>query len=193
MSKQSGVRPETTNSLFSQGSQMSQFQSQADFVNTHNSLLKQGVTLPRTHHQGVGSQFNSTVDHVYFPATQGAMGQGTHTIDSGDSHSTGLVGQGQGTVNQESADTIIPSLQVLKNSAEINKKVSLGYQELEDSAQLEQGSLDLLWRNLSQRVQKSQKPKVKWPQDLALVDTLRRRLTYDQLSLTQSSYQGKYD
>ena len=139
MSTQSDIRPETTHSLFSQGLQMPQIQS----------------------HQGVGNQFNGTVDHVYFPASQGVMGQGTNTVGSGDSHSTELAGQGQGTVSQESADVVIPSLQALKNSAEINRKVSQRYQELEDSAHLEQGSLDVLLQSISQRIQKSQKLKVK--------------------------------
>ena len=102
MSTQSDIRPEITHSLFSQGLQMSQIQSQADFVNTHKNLLKQGVTLPRTQYQGVGNQFNGTADHVYFPASQGGMGQGTHTAGPGDSHNTGLPGQGQGTVSQGS-------------------------------------------------------------------------------------------
>ena len=79
--------------------------------------------------------------------------------------------------------TVMPSLQALRNSTEINKKVTQRYHELEDMAQL--GSLDLLLQSLSQRMQKSQKAKVKWPQDLAFVGTLRPRLTYDQLSITQ--------
>ena len=43
----------------------------------------------------------------------------------------------------------------------------------------------MLLHSLSQRVQKIKKPKVKCPQDLAFVGTLRRRPTYEQLSITQ--------
>ena len=105
-------------------------------------------------YQGVRRQFNGTADHVYFSALQGVMGQGTNTVGSGDSHNAGLVGQGQGTISQGSTDMIIPSLQTLKNSAEINRKVSQRYQELEDSAQLKQGSLDVLLQSISQRIKK---------------------------------------
>ena len=185
MSTQGNIRPETINVLFSQDLQMPQIQSQAEFVNKHNNLLKQGVTLPRTQHPGVRGQFHGTADHVYFPASKGVMVQGTEAAGPGDSHSTALSGQGSGTVSQDSADRVIPSLQALRNSAEINKKVTQRYQELEDMAQLEQGSLDLLLQSLSQRMRKSQKAKVKWPQDLAFVGTLRHRPMYDQLSITQ--------
>ena len=85
---------------------------------------------------------------------------------------------------QESRDTVIPSIQALRNSAEIQKKVNARYQELEDSNQLAQGSLELLLQTLHQKV-KNDKPKVKWPQDLTFVCTLRRRPTYEQLTLPQ--------
>ena len=182
---QGDVRPEMSNVLFSQDLQMPQIQSHTEFVNKHNNLLKQGVTLPRIQYPGVGGQFNGTADNVYFPASQGVMAQGTQAAGAGDGHGTGLGGQGSGAASQDSTDTVIPSLQALRNSAEINKKVTQRYQELEDTAQLEQGSLDWLLQSLSQRVQKSQKAKVKWPQDLAFVGTLRRRPTFDQLSITQ--------
>ena len=183
MSTQQGVTSEPIKPSFSQALQVSQFQSQAEFVNTHTNLLKQGVTLPPLPHQGVGVQFTGTADHVSFPVSQAVTVQGGQTGGAQEGHST-RPGD-QGTLSQESADVIIPSLQALRSSSEINRKVSQRYQELEDSAQLEQSSLDVLLHSLSQRVKKSQKPKVKWPQDLAFVGTLRRRPTYDLLRITQ--------
>ena len=176
MSSQHGVRTETNNTLLSQALQMPQFQPQAEGVITHQSLLKQGITCPRLPNQGAGGQFTGTADHISFPVSQAVAVQGGQLRGTGEGHSmgSGSQGQTQGTVSQGSAEGIIPSLQVLRNSSEINRKVNQRYQELEDSAQLEQGTLDVLLHSLSQRVQKSQKPKVKWPQDLAFVGTLRR-------------------
>ena len=68
--------------------------------------------------------------------------------------------QGQRTVTKDSADVMIPSLQALRHSADIHRKVSQRYQELEDSAQLKQSSLDVLLHNLSQRVKKIKNQKL---------------------------------
>ena len=47
-----------------------------------------------------------------------------------------------------------------------------------------QGNLDLLTEALTKK-QKNEKIKVKWPQDLAFVGTMRKRPTYDQLMTCQ--------
>ena len=47
---------------------------------------------------------------------------------------------------------MIPSLQALRNSADIHKKVNARYQELEDNNQIEQGSLELLLQSLHKKV-----------------------------------------
>ena len=79
--------------------------------------------------RGDGVQLTGTADHV----SQAVTVQGGQTRGAGG-HSTRPGDQGQGTVSQESAEVIIPSLQAPSSSSEINMKVSQWYQELEDSA-----------------------------------------------------------
>ena len=104
--------------------------------------------------------------------------------DNSSAISSGASQGYSGMAAQETTDTVIPSLQALRNSSDIHRKVNARYQELEDSNQIEQGSLELLLQTLHKKV-KNDKPKVKWPQDLAFVGTLRRRPTYEQLTLPQ--------
>ena len=122
---------------------------------------------------------------VSFPVTQ--VNNSTLGHRGQDSSSGTASGESQayrGVSTQEATDTVIPSLQALRNSAEIHRKVNARYQELEDSNQIEQGSLELLLQTLHKKVT-NDKPKVKWAQDLAFVGTLRRRPMDEQLTLSQ--------
>ena len=88
----------------------------------------------------------------------------------------------QQTLGQEH---VIPSLQTLCQSAHINDRVQQRYQELEEAISLNsQGNIELLLEALNQR-KKNEKIKVKWPQDLAFIGSLRKRPTYEQLSTCQ--------
>ena len=86
---------------------------------------------------------------------------------------------------QNATEGTIPSLQQLRQASDIHTKVQKRYQELEDTAgHGNQGNLDLLLEVLS-RKQKQDKVKVQWPQDLAFVGSMRKRPTYDQLTICQ--------
>ena len=86
---------------------------------------------------------------------------------------------------QQIPDHIIPSMQTLRQSADINRQVQQRYHELEEASRLSiQGNLDLLIEALTKK-QKNEKIKVKWPQDLAFVGTMRKRPTYDPLTTCQ--------
>ena len=85
----------------------------------------------------------------------------------------------------EEEDTLIPSLQALKNSQAIHHKVNRRYQELEDAVQVSPGNLDILLETIQKKVHKEAKQKPKWPQDLAFVGSLRKRPSYDQLTTCQ--------
>ena len=127
-----------------------------------------------------------TTPCVSIPATQvnNSIPEGHMRQDNSSTTASGASQGYRGMATQETTDTVIPSLQALRNSADIHRKVNARYQELEDSSQIEQGSLELLLQTLHKKV-KNDKPKVKWPQDLAFVGTLRRRPTYEQLTLPQ--------
>ena len=86
---------------------------------------------------------------------------------------------------QNATEGTIPSLQQLKQASDIHTKVQRRYQELKDTAgHGNQGNLDILLEVLS-RKQKQDKIKVQWPQDLAFVGSMRKRPTYDQLTICQ--------
>ena len=86
---------------------------------------------------------------------------------------------------QTAAEQVIPSLQVLRQSADINNKVQQRYRELEEASTTSaQGNLDILLEVLT-RKQKGEKIKVKWPQDLAFIGSMRRRPNYEQLTTCQ--------
>ena len=86
---------------------------------------------------------------------------------------------------QNATEGTIPSLQQLRQVSDIHTKVQRRYQELEDTAgHGNQGNLDLLLEVLT-RKQKQDKVKVQWPQDLAFVGSMRKRPTYDQLTICQ--------
>ena len=82
-------------------------------------------------------------------------------------------------------DSLIPSLQALRNSQTIHQKVNKRYQELEEAVQVSPGNLDILLDTIQKKVHKDAKKKVKWPQDLAFVGSLRKRPSYDQLTTCQ--------
>ena len=153
----------------------------------HN-LGTQGVTFSHVNPSiNVPIHTNTvTTPCVSIPATQvnNSMTGGFMGLDKNSATASGASQGYRGLATQESTDTVIPSLQALRNSADIHRKVNARYQELEDNNQIEQGSLELLLQTLHKKV-KNDKPKVKWPQDLAFVGTLRRRLTFEQLTLPQ--------
>ena len=115
-------------------------------------------------------------NHVPQPTTQAqhTLGQGATTASS--QQLTGVT---------EEEDTLIPSLQALKNSHAIHHKVNRRYQELEDAVQVSPGNLDILLETIQKKVHKDAKQKPKWPQDLAFVGSLRKRPSYDQLTTCQ--------
>ena len=94
-------------------------------------------------------------------------------------------GTQQGSQGMAEGDNLIPSLQTLRQTGDITQKVQQRYQELEQAATLDSaGNLQLLLEVLNKR-QKQDKNKVKWPQDLAFVGSMRKRPTYDQLTMAQ--------
>ena len=142
-----------------------------------SSLLVEGATVNHLNHNVNLPVYTNTVSTpcVSFPAAQiNSSTLGSNTEQDSSSTRAGGMSQASGVASsQESADTGIPSLQALRNSADIHKKVNTRYQELEDSNKIEQGSLELLLQTLHKKV-KNDEPKVKWPQELAFVGTLRR-------------------
>ena len=82
-------------------------------------------------------------------------------------------------------DAIMLSLQALKNTQSVHEKVNRRYQELEHSMQVSPGNLDILLETIQKKVCKDSKQKIKWPQDLAFVGSLRKRPPYDQLTTCQ--------
>ena len=72
-------------------------------------------------------------------------------------------------------DSLIPSLQALRNSQTIHQKVNKRYQELEEAVQVSPGNLDILLYTIQKKVHKDAKKKVKPPQDLAFVGSLHKR------------------
>ena len=108
----------------------------------------QGVTVNHFNPNLNISVYTNTVSTpcISFPATQvnnstleGHMGQ-----DSSSTRAGGVKQVFRQALTQESTDTVILSLQALRNSADMHGKVNARYQELEDSNQIEQGSLELL-------------------------------------------------
>ena len=104
---------------------------------------------------------------------------------AGEGGTRGLIQPPHPMVAMEGEDTIIPSLQALKNTQSIHDKVNKRYQELEQSMQVSPGNLDLLLETIQKKVSKDSKQKIKWPQDLAFVGSLRKRPSYDQLTTWQ--------
>ena len=94
--------------------------------------------------------------------------------------------QMQGAPTEPLQDSIIPSLQALKNTTEAHQRVQQRYDELERAVNhIPQGNLDFLIETIQNKVKKQEKLKIKWPQDLAFVGSLRKRPTYDQLTMGQ--------
>ena len=84
-------------------------------------------------------------------------------------------------------DQVIQSLQALRQSSHVNvnERVQQRYRELEEATgAANQGNIDLLLEVLS-RKQKQNKSKVKWPQDLAFIGSMRKRQSSDQLMTCQ--------
>ena len=83
-------------------------------------------------------------------------------------------------------EPVIPSIQALKNSADIHTRVNQRYAELENAVALgQQGNFNSFLESLQKHVSKQEKVKVKWPQDPAFIRTQRKRPTYDQLNSMQ--------
>ena len=83
-------------------------------------------------------------------------------------------------------EPVIPSIQALKNSADIHSRVNQRYAELEEAVAVgQQGNFNSFLESLHKHVSKQEKIKVKWPQDLAFIGTQRKRPTYDQLNSMQ--------
>ena len=83
-------------------------------------------------------------------------------------------------------EPLIPSIQALKNSADIHSRVNQRYAELEEAGTIgQQGNFNSFLESLHKHVSKQEKIKVKWPQDLAFIGTQRKRPTYDQLNSMQ--------
>ena len=81
---------------------------------------------------------------------------------------------------------VIPSIQALRNSADIHARVNQRYAELEDAVAVgQQGNFNSFLESLQKHASKQQKVKVKWPQDLAFIGTQRKKPTYDQLNSMQ--------
>ena len=104
---------------------------------------------------------------------------------TGEGGTRGLIQPPHLMVATEGKDTIIPSLQALKNKQSIHNKVNKRYQELEQSMQVSPGNLGLLLETIQKKVSKDSKQKIKWPQDLAFVGSLHQRSSYDQLTTCQ--------
>ena len=156
------------------GNNQSITSAKSSYVNTHNS---------------VNTDSNNV---VYFTApqtatNQGAMARGDRCQAVVGSNKHIQVAQqncSEGT-GQQIPDHIIPSMQTLRQSADINRQVQQRYRELDEASRLShQGNLDLLIEALTKK-QKNEKIKVKWPQDLAFVGTMKKRPTYDQLTTCQ--------
>ena len=96
------------------------------------------------------------------------------------------MGRQQG-VNEQ----VIPSLQALRQSSQVNERVQQRYRELEEATgTTNQGNIELLLEVLS-KMQKQEKIKVKWPQDLAFIGSMRKRPNYYQLTTCQCAYGRK--
>ena len=135
---------------------------------TGQNKLPGSSTLFPTAHQMSGSQFAEQQKQIQ-------QVPGTRTT-------TGEVEQLHARTEE---DSLIPSLQALRNSQTIHQKVNKRYQELEEAVQVSPGNLDILLDTIQKKVHKDAKKKVKWPQDLAFVGSLRKRPTYNQLTTCQ--------
>ena len=84
----------------------------------------------------------------------------------------------------EDSQQPIPTLNTIRQAADVNRAVQQRYQELENLNCMQgQGNLDILLDALVKR--KTEKVKAKWPQDLAFIGTMRKRPTYEQLNTCQ--------
>ena len=93
---------------------------------------------------------------------------------------------GNSTQTEGTEHQIIPTIQALKNSADIHRKVNQRYADLEEAVSGgQQGNFENFLENLHKHAQKQAKPKVKWPQDMAFIGAQRKRPTYDQLTSLQ--------
>ena len=101
------------------------------------------------------------------------------TQQAQDLLSSGAVRQHSHTTTDN--DSIIPSLQHLRQASHIHRKVQQRYQDLEQaSTSGTSGNFELLLEALNEKQKKNEKIKVPWPQDLAFVRSMRKRPTYEQ-------------
>ena len=85
----------------------------------------------------------------------------------------------RGRHNHPTHDHITSNLQALRNTADTHQRVNQRYQELVQATNFtDTGNLDLLLDTL----QRQDKVKIKWPQDMAFIGTHERQQTYLQLT-----------
>ena len=137
-----------------------------------------------------GGVQNNVSNYVYSTpqvtgTTQNYQGASTSQVINNNAthHTDGQQGVSQASTTQQ---CVIPSMQALRNTADTHQRVNQRYQELEQATNFnEAGNLELLFDTLQKRVQKQEKLKVKWPQDLAFIGTHRRRPSYEKLTAMQ--------
>ena len=138
----------------------------------HNMCIPDNGTSNNLNVFSLTAQQNNTGGAVRMP-------QGYNTVNNQHSNQEsqlGMVpttatamGQQQG-VNEQ----VIPSLQALRQSSQVNERVQQRYRELEEATgTTNQGNIELLLEVLSKK-QKQEKIKVKWPQDLAFIGSMRK-------------------
>ena len=175
---QEGVRPKTVN-------------CQNVNISSQEAMWQNNVNLSRAQSQSSGTNIGFSFAATQNQAMEGRQmennttcGRMTTQQTTGASMGTSntMVGADQQLLGQE---RVIPSLQSLRHSAHINDRVQQRYQELEEAISLNsQGHIELLLDALNQK-RKNEKIKVKWPQDLAFIGSLRKRPTYEQLNTCQ--------
>ena len=82
----------------------------------------------------------------------------------------------------------MPTFQALQDKAQVQDRVNQRYAEIEQSANnnaMQGNSLDLLLNFLQNKVEKSPKQKVKWPQDYVFVGPQRTKPSYQGLNECQ--------
>ena len=170
--------------------QKTQVKSKVINIKSHKMFSAQTRPLPLVSDicYSLGQEQISGTSHLHSAGTQMLNNQ-VPQITTQAQH---ILGQGAtATSSQQPAgmteeeDTLIPSLQALKNSQAIHHKVNRCYQELEDAVQVSPGNLDILLETIQKKVHKEAKQKPKWSQDLAFVGSLHKRPSYDQLTTCQ--------
>ena len=157
-----------------------------------NNQTLENLSASAVSHIQSNNAFSHTISTV--PVFSAGQGNGNHMQHRQGSQQTSYISnpatttecsnnmtQTQGTEHQ-----IIPTIQALKNSADIHTKVNQRYADLEEAISGgQQGNFETFLENLHKQAQKQAKPNVKWPQDMAFIGAQRKRPTYDQLTSLQ--------